>query len=181
MSRRPSQKRPSAPRSSTSRPPHRSAGRASSQKPRSRASRGQKTHTQATRRKKTQKSNQRFSMFFWQFKILKLFLTAAGMAFFLLWPGLQEKGVFAAAIIGAFGLAFTFQDGFSKRQWRRREYGGLNEALVWFGRIAMGIAALVTLYWFSTYMIENFESKSDKSSVGCIGFICLNIDAENKK
>lgn len=114
----------------------------------------------------------RFALFFWWFKLFKICLTAGGMLLFLLWPGLGEKGIFAAAVVGSFGFAFLFQDGFSKRQWRRGEYHGINEVMVWFGRIMMGIAALIAFYWFSDFMLENFARGRPDNMPRCFGLIC---------
>ena len=91
---------------------------------------------------------------FWFVKLFSLVSAGAATTLFLWLDDGGEKGALGAAIYTLLALGLFFKDGFSLRQWSRRDFYGFNQALRWFGLALAGIAGLATIAWFVIWLFS---------------------------
>ena len=92
---------------------------------------------------------------FWFMKVFAL-LTTAGAATLFLWiDDGGMRGALGAAIYTLLGLGLFFKDGFSLRQWTRKDYSGFNQGLRWFGLGLAGLAAAATAIWLVIWVLQH--------------------------
>lgn len=91
---------------------------------------------------------------FWFIKLIALIVTGAAAVVFLSLEDVGSKGVLAAAIYSLFGLGLFFKDGFSRRQFARRDYHGFNMVMRVFGLCLAGVAALAAAGWLAIWLAQ---------------------------
>ena len=87
-------------------------------------------------------------------KLFALISAGAAATVFLWLDDGGPNGALGAAIYSLLCLGFFFKDGFSLRQWTRKDYYGFNQALRWFGLALAGLAAFATATWFVIWILN---------------------------
>lgn len=93
-------------------------------------------------------------MFFWTIKVLILLLGGLCIGVLLAIDHQSLRGVGAAMLMGLMTLGLSLKHGLSKRQWRRKDYQGLNQVIVYFGYTLWGVVGAIVLGWIVYAVIE---------------------------
>lgn len=91
---------------------------------------------------------------FWFIKLIAVIVTGSAAIVFLSLEDVGAKGVLAAAIYSLFGMGLFFKDGFSRRQFARRDFYGFNMVMRYFGLCLAGLAALVAAGWMAVWLAQ---------------------------
>lgn len=91
---------------------------------------------------------------FWFIKLLILIVAVGAATAFTLAEDVGVRGVLAAGIYIVFSMGLFFKDGFSRRQWARKDYHGFNQMLRWFGLALAWLAVAATGVWLVIWLFK---------------------------
>lgn len=86
-------------------------------------------------------------MVFWILKGIVMLLIPVAVGVLLWLDEFGTKGIYASVLITVMAVSFLLKDGFSARQWRRKEFHGANQVVMYMGQILFYLSLVVALVW----------------------------------